>query len=135
MAKLAKVCLQLFFWNFQFQTVHRSIGLHRSAVYRLRMTADHSSFHAKFENIAEHGFEDLLREQLPRSANGRVPRQILVDVVTQKEKNVQTHSAMLNELTVAGKVLQISHKTEFEKHHGIDALLAAITIEILGMGI
>src|SRR5690554_7417202 len=135
MAKLAKVCLQLFFWNFQFQTVHRSIGLHRSAVYRLRMTADHSSFHAKFENIAEHGFEDLLREQLPRSANGRVPRQFLVNVVAQKKEDVQTHCTMLNELAVAGKILQISHETEFKKHDGIYALLTAIAIEILGKGI
>src|SRR5690554_3672182 len=99
------------------------------------MATDHSSFHAKFENITEHGLENIFREQLPRSANGRVPRQFLVNVVAQKKEDVQTHSAMLNELTVAGKVLQISHKTEFEKHHGIDALLAAITIEILGMGI
>src|SRR5699024_11896314 len=85
-AKLAKVCLQLFFRNFQFQTVHRSIGLHWSAVHRLRMATDHSSFHAKFENITEHGLENIFREQLPRSANGRVPRQFLVNVVAQKKR-------------------------------------------------
>src|SRR5690554_6364872 len=135
MAKLAKVCLQLFFRNFQFQTVHRSIGLHWSAIHRLRMATDHSSFHAKFENINEHGLENILREQLLRSANGRVPRQFLVNVVAQKKEDVQTHCTMRNELAVAGKILQISHETEFKKHDRIYAFLAAVTIEMLGMGI
>src|SRR5690554_4656907 len=73
------------------------------------MATDHSSFHAKFENITEHGLENIFREQLPRSANGRVPRQFLVNVVAQKKEDVQTHCTMLNELAVAGKILQISH--------------------------
>src|SRR5690554_6382535 len=99
------------------------------------MATDHSSFHAKFENITEHGLENIVREQLPRSANGRVPRQILVNVVALKKEDVQTHCTMLNELAVAGKIIQKSHETEDNKHDGIYALLTSITIEILGKGI
>ena len=99
------------------------------------MTADHSSFHAKLKNITEYGLENILREQLPRATDGRVPRQLFVDVVAQKEQDVQTHCAMLNEFAVAGEVLQIPNKTEFKKHDGIDALLTAVAIKILGKSI
>src|SRR5699024_12815985 len=61
-------------------------GLHGSTFHRRSMATDHSSYHAKLENITEHGHENIFSEQLPRSANGRVPRQFLVNVVAQKKR-------------------------------------------------
>ena len=64
-----------------------------------------------------------------------MPGQFLVDIVTYEVKNIQTHGTVVDQLAVADDVLQIAHQAQFEEHHRVDALLAALPIIIPGKGI
>jgi hypothetical protein len=85
--------------------------------------------------ICEHLFKDPLREQLPCPADGTVPGQRFIDIIAQKVEYAQPHTAMLDQLAVAGEVFEIAHRTEPVEYRGIDALLARIPIEVFGQGI
>lgn len=96
------------------------------------MAADHPRIHAEGEDLGEHCFKDILGKELPRTADGRVPRELLVYAIAQKVEDIQAHPAMFHKLAVAGDVLQIAHKTELEEHYRVDTLLAAVAIKVLG---
>ncbi len=81
--------VQVLFRYFQFQGIHTGIGLHGGRIDGLGMAAHHTLFHAHDQHFCEDFLEHRFREQLPRTAYGTVPRQLLVDIVTYEEKDVQ----------------------------------------------
>jgi len=132
MADTVQMGLQILFGDLELQTVHRGIGLDRGRIYRLRMAAHHTLVDTHGKYPCEHFLENILREQLARTADGTVPGKFLIDVIPQKKQNVQPHTAMGHQIPVTDHVLQIAHRTKLEEHHRVDALLAAFPIIPLG---
>src|SRR5690606_2739077 len=83
--------------------------------------------------IGEHLLKDFVRKKLARTADGGVPRQFVLQIVTYKKQNVQAHAAVLDELSVGDDVLQIPHQAQFEEHNGINTFLAGGTVERFGL--
>src|SRR5690606_10503586 len=111
-----------------FQTIHGGIGLYRGTVDSLGMATDHTCRDAQFKNPGKYAFENRFREQSPGTADGGVPGQLFINIVTQKIQNVQTHVAMLYELTVTGDIFQIPYQAQFKEHHGINTLLTTAPV-------
>ena len=57
-----------------------------------------------------------------------VPGKIFIDIITKEEEDVQAHFAMLDDLTIAVEVLEITYEYEFEENYRIDAFLSFCTI-------
>jgi len=73
------------FQNFLlYQRIHRGVGLDEGTVNGLPLASHHTLFNAQRQNLAKQVEENLLAVELARPADGGVPRQLLVEVVTQK---------------------------------------------------
>ncbi|OGX82088.1 hypothetical protein BEN49_02730 [Hymenobacter coccineus] len=79
----AGTCGLLFPHGFQ-----RRVGLYRGRVDGLGVTSDQAPGHALGKEVVEQALEDGGREELAGAANGRVPRQLLVHFVAQKQQDV-----------------------------------------------
>ena len=97
--------------------------------------AHHPLFHAHGQHLGEHFLENGFGEQLPRTAYGTVPRQLLVQVVAYEIKDIKAHRTMADELAVADDVLKIPHQTELEEHHRVYTFPAAFPVISLGQRI
>ncbi len=96
------------------------------------MAADHPLPDAHLQHICKDLLEHILWEELARAADGGVPWQLVVQIVTDEEQDVQPHAAVLHQLPVTDDILQIADQAKFEEHNGIDALLSGSAIERLG---
>ena len=90
--------------------------------------AYHPFFGTKGKNMVEQFFEDFRGEQLTCAVDGAVPRQFFVDVVTKEEEDVHAHAAMFDQLPVADDVFQVTHQTQLEEYHRVNALLPAMAV-------
>jgi len=90
------------------------------------MAGDHPLPHAHRQYSGKDLLENGFRKELSGPAYRTVPGKLLVDILADKVENVHTHGAMADQLSVAYDVLQIADQAEFEEHHRIDALPAAI---------
>ncbi len=135
MADTLQMGLQIFFGDLQLKAVHRGIGLDRCGIDGLGMATDHALVHTHGQYPCEHFLKNRLGEQLPCPADGTVPGQFLVDIITQEIKDIQPHTTMDDQIPVTDDIFQISHKTQLEEDHRVDALLAAPAIVDLGQWI
>ena len=51
-----------------------------------------------------------------------------LDVVPKEEEDVHAHAAMFDQLPVAVDVFQVTHQTQLEEYHRVDALLPAMAV-------
>ena len=109
MSNVVQMGLQIFFGYLELQTVHTGVGLHGGRIDGLGMAAHHSLFHAQGQYPCEHFLKNGLGEQLPSTAYRTVPWQFLVDIITDKIEDVQTHRTMVDEFSVADDILEISN--------------------------
>ena len=65
-------------------------------------------------------------------ADGTVPGQRLVYIVSEKKADSQRISAVFHQFAVGVKVAQLSDQTDFEKHQRVYALLALSSIIFFG---
>ena len=58
----------------------------------------------------DQGTKYRLLEKLPCSADGAVPGQFFIDVIIQEKQDIHPHGAMVDKLSMADDVLQISNQ-------------------------
>ena len=61
--------------------------------------------------------------KLAGAAYRAVPGQLLVNVETKKIKDVKAHRAMIDQMAVAGDVLQVTNQAKLKEYHRVEALL------------
>lgn len=74
----------------------------------------------------------LFAKQLPRSAQGGMPRKVFIKIITQKQAHIQTVAAVAQQSTVAVDIAEITNKQYLEENHGIYAGLAFVSVILSG---
>ena len=92
------------------------------------MPGNHPFIYTFGKDLIEDLFKDRLWKQLPCPANSTMPGQFLINIIIKKEKNVHSHSTMVNETSVANDILQIADQTNLKEHDGIDRFLTAFAV-------
>ena len=110
------------FQNFLlYQRIHGGVGLYEGTVNGLPLASYHTLFNAQRQDLAKQVEENLLAVELARAAYGGVPRQLLVEVVTQKKPNVEAVAAVAHQCPVAAYVVEVANKQHLEENHRVNA--------------